>query len=141
MSDSKTTEKLPSLDISQMIASENDPKQRASLMVLHAISTSLEAITVTIRDMQDKFEIHLLRFETHATKEQELMNQGKGAWKIMAGLIGFAQVFVIFIGNEVRTDLSSLRSSSQAAVVADMKLESRINMLESKLVVLEGKKP
>ena len=50
------------LDISQMIANEDDPKQRAFLIVLHSINQALEANTSTVREISDKLEIHLEAF-------------------------------------------------------------------------------
>ena len=127
----------PSLDISQMIAAENDPKQRASLIVLHAISLSLEANTTTVRDISTKLERHLETFATHTTTEQGLMNQGRGAMKIMIGVLALAQAIAVVMWNDGRsaqkdaqTDRLKMSADIQGAVMAISELKSRVGVLE-----------
>ena len=127
----------PSLDISQMIASEDDPKQRASLIVLHAISLALEANTNTVRDISVKLEKHLEAFSSHASTEQAMMNQGRGMWKIMAWVLTGAQVIGIGLWTDTRAlqkesqaDRDALHLDIQAVRMADNKIESRLGVLE-----------
>lgn len=128
---------IPSLEIAQLIAAENDPKQRASLLVLHAISLLLESNTKMVVDIAMKLEKHLEVFSLHATEEQKLMNQGKGAWKIMAWVLAAVQALGIVLWNDVRSsqkesqiERAALRMDIQAVRVADNKIESRLNVLE-----------
>lgn len=136
----------PSLDIQQMIIAEGDPRQRASLIVLHAISLSLEANTATVREISLKLEKHLVRFDNHATKEQELMNQGRGAWKVIAGVLTFAQAMVL-LGlnaihsgwkeeaaktNSVITEIKAVALEQQASRSAMSELRGRIGILEQR---------
>lgn len=120
----------PSLDISKMIAAENDPRQRASLVVLHAISLSLEANTATVRDISEKFEAHRIQFQTHATTEQLLMSQGRGAWKVMAWVIGLAQFLMVYAWNDAREAWKELRSSVVTVTTTQVELKARIHTLE-----------
>lgn len=127
----------PSLDIQQMIIAESDPRQRASLIVLHAISLALEANTATVRDISSKLEKHLVKFDNHATTEQELLSQGKGAWRVMAWVIGVAQVVALYAWNDVRTAWKEVRTEVTAVVLEQQvfrgtqaEIKSRIGMLE-----------
>ena len=133
----RLTDKAASLDIGSMIAAEDDQKARGFLLVLHAISLSLEANTTTVRDISVKLEKHLETFGLHAAKEQELMNQGKGAWKIMAWVLAAAQGIGILMWNDTRnsqnesqSDRAAIRAELAAARMTDTKLESRIGVLE-----------
>ena len=128
----------PSLDISQMIAAENDPKQRASLIVLHAISLSLEANTTTVRDISAKLEKHLDAFDRHATKEEQLINQGRGAWRIIAWVLAGVQVIAIVLWNETRSaqkdtqaELARINTALQASYLVNSKIEARLSVLEA----------
>ena len=131
----------PSLDIQQMIIAEGDPRQRASLIVLHAISLSLEANTTTVQDISIKLEKHLEVFNNHSVKEQELMGQGRLVWKIMAWMLTIAQLIGVGLWNEMRTEQKetqketslyreSINSALQAGRNADAKIESRLGVME-----------
>lgn len=127
----------PSLDIQQMIIEESDPRQRASLIVLHAISMSLEANTATVRDISTKLEKHLVRFDSHTSAEQTLMAQGRGAWRVMAWVIGVAQVLAVWAWNdvrsawkEVRTDVTAVVLEQQVLRGAQAEIKGRVSALE-----------
>ena len=122
-----------SLDINQMIADEADPKQRAFLIVLNSINNSLEANTKTVRDIGEKLENHIVKFTDHANNEQVLMAQGKGAWRVMAWVLGVAQLMVIGLWTTVKTDLSSLNAHEQQIEFAHIQLMNRVDILEKKV--------
>ena len=122
-----------SLDINQLIADESDPKQRAFLIVLHNINLSLEANTKTVRDIGDRLEEHITKFTDHANNEQIMVAQGKGAWRVMAWVLGVAQLMVIGLWTTVKTDLSSLNAHDQQFEVAHIQLMNRVDILEKKV--------
>ena len=122
-----------SLDINQLIADESDPKQRAFLIVLHNINLSLEANTNTVRDIGDRLEEHITKFTDHTNNEQVLMAQGKGAWRVMAWVLGIAQIMVISLWSTVKSDLSSLNARDQQYEVGHVQLMNRVDILEKKV--------
>jgi hypothetical protein len=123
-----------SLDISQMIAAEDDPKQRAFLIVLHSINQSLEANTTTVREISDKLEVHLEVYNTHTAEEQKLLNQGRGAWKIVAWVIGIAQVLATGAWIQQRNDMTLLTATTHSLLLADSEIKGRIDTLEKAVV-------
>ena len=81
--------------IRMLIEGENDPKDRAFLIVLQQINESLVANTRTINDVATKLDAHLTAYETHAEQDAALLNQGKGAWRVAAWCLAIAQVIAI----------------------------------------------
>ena len=126
----RETDKLASLDIEQMILSEDDPKQRAFLIVLNSINRSLIANTETIREVSEKLETHLEHFENHTKTEEALVNKGRGAWKVAAWVIGVAQVIGLGIWNEARTEIKDIHLALQKEQTMLMQLESRVLFVE-----------
>lgn len=118
------------LDISQMIANEDDPKQRAFLIVLHSINQALEANTSTVREISDKLEIHLEAFNEHTAEGEKMMNQGRGAWKIAAWVIGFAQVLATGAWVTQRSDMSILSATIHNEVLQASEMKGRIDVIE-----------
>lgn len=118
------------LDIDAMIIAEPDPKQRAFLIVLSSINSSLQASTETIKHVSDKLDKHLTNFETHANAEEALMNKGRGMWKLAAWVIGVAQVVGVLIWTDTRTDLVNIHRELVALVARDATFDTRISVLE-----------
>ncbi len=127
----RISDKLPH-DIEQMIMQEDDPKQRAFLIVLNSINNSLIANTHTIQDVSDKLEQHLTNFETHAREEEAVMNKGRGAWKVAAWVVGVAQVVAVSLWVETRSDMKALHLGLETLVAADAILNTRVAVLEKR---------
>lgn len=123
------TDKLP-MEIETMILEENDPKQRAFLIVLNAINNSLVANTDTIREVSSKLETHLTNFDEHTRAEDALLNKGRGAWHIVVWVIGVAQVIGLGIWQLARTDLAEINTSLQSQHKEIATHETRITVLE-----------
>lgn len=117
-------------EIEQMIMQENDPKQRAFLIVLNSINNSLIANTDTIREVSDKLESHLANFEEHTRSEEALMNRGRGAWQIATWVIGVAQVIGLGIWQQAKSDLADINAALQKEQVQTVKLETRVGTVE-----------
>lgn len=120
-----------------MILQEDDPKQRAFLIVLNSINNSLIANTDTIREVSDKLEEHLEHFDTHTKNEEALMNKGRGMWKVAAWVIGLAQVAGLYIWQHAREDLSQINNSLQRGQVEMAQINARVTNVEK---ALEAKK-
>jgi hypothetical protein len=127
-------------DIESMIAEENDPKQRSFLIVLNSINNSLVANTVATSGLSVKFDEHLSKFEKKVEEDAQLLNQGKGAWKVAAWVLGSAQAILISLATFASNDLSSIhrsmadaKSALVAAQIVDARIESRVEKLEDRL--------
>ena len=118
------------LNIEAMIAEENDPKQRAFLIVMNNINVSLVTNTSTIREISEKLDTHLTNFEAHTATEEALMNKGRGMWKILAWVLGAAQAIVIGLSLQVKADLFSLHNEVETGKITDARIELRILSLE-----------
>ena len=117
-------------DISLMIANENDPKQRAFLIVLNSINLALEANTTTVKEISDKLEHLLDDFNTHVTEDERLVNQGRGAWKVVAWIIGIAQVMATGAFFTQRNEIADLTKAIQAELISDVQVKTRVDVLE-----------
>lgn len=123
-------------EIEQLIMQENDPKQRAFLIVLNSINNSLIANTDTIREVSDKLESHLANFEEHTRSEEALMNRGRGAWQIATWVIGVAQVIGLGIWQQAKSDLADINAALQKEQVLIVKLETRVGTVEENVRAL-----
>ena len=119
-------------DIEQLIAAENDPKQRSVLIVLNSLSTALLANTETIERVSDKIDAHLTTFEAKAAADTELLNKGRGAWKILAWALSIAQGLVLALGMRASDALSSLQLSVAKDAVAIESMDRRLDAIEQK---------
>lgn len=117
-------------DIEQMIADEDDHKQRAFLIVLNSINNSLIANTHTIREVSTKLETHLTNFETHTKEEDALLNKGRGAWKVVAWVVTVAQVIGLGIWADTRSDMKSLHAGMENMTASAAELTTRVTVLE-----------
>jgi hypothetical protein len=118
------------LDISLMIAAEDDPKQRAFLIVLNSINLALEANTVTVKEISFKLETHLLAYNQSTKDSEEIINKGKGAWKVIAWVIGIAQLVGMAGWYQLRTDMAELTTNSRNVQLADVRVNARLDALE-----------
>jgi len=125
----RSTDKLP-VDIESMIMQEDDPKQRAFLIVLNSINNSLVANTETIREVSEKLETHLTHFEEHTRNEEALLNKGRGAWKVAAWVIGVVQVIGLGIWSQARDEIKDIHASVQKVQTQLMQVESRVLFVE-----------
>ena len=118
------------LDISLMIAAEDDPKQRAFLIVLNSINLALEANTVTVKEISFKLETHLLAYNQSTKDSEEIINKGKGAWKVIAWVIGIAQLVGMTGWYQLRNDMAELTANSRNGQLADVRVNARLDALE-----------
>lgn len=118
------------LDIETMIAEENDPQQRAILIVLNNINVSLLANTESIREIGSRLESHLDEYQSHVDKENAIKNKGIGAWKVLAWVLGIAQTVVIGVGVSINSKLNEHTTTIQSAQIVDAKILERQTALE-----------
>jgi hypothetical protein len=135
----KQTEAKLQAELDALVAAENDPSKRATLMVLNAINRSLTqntAVTHTVKEqltsLNVDFEAHVKGFAKHAKDEEALLNKGRGAWMALAWFLGIVQVAVGMMIMDTRDTLRVLQSASIEAKMSDQRLNSRIDVLEAK---------
>jgi len=119
-------------DIEAMIAAEDDPKQRSFLIVLNSINNSLMANTTVTTNLSTQFGEHLERFEEKVAEDARLLNQGKGAWKVAAWVLGAAQSIVVALALFAAKDISSIHEELVAGKNTDMRIEARLEKLEAR---------
>lgn len=125
----RATDKLP-LDIDQLIMQEDDPKQRAFLIVLNSINNSLIANTETIKDISEKLDAHLTSYDNHVEQEEALLNRGRGAWKVATWVISGVQVIGLGIWAMARGEIKDIHVMMQAEQKQLAQLESRVLFVE-----------
>ena len=120
------------VSIEDLIAAENDPKQRSFLIVLNSINNALLANTATVRDIKDSLDDHLQQYAKDAKVDEAWKNQGRGAWRVMAWVLGLAQAVLLAGGMALGSDLREIHSTITILHQLDAKLDNRIAVLEKK---------
>ena len=120
-------------EIELLIAKENDPKMRLQLMVQNRLNAALIANTETINSVSKRLHEHLTKYEAHTAKNEALINQGKGAWRVVAWVIGGVQVvglaIWVYANEEIKEmHIAMVRDQEQHEVI-----RSRITVLEEKI--------
>ena len=113
-------------EIGELIKQEDDPKNRAFLIILQNINLSLIANTKTVNDIDIQLKEHLEAFNTRAKKEDELINKGKGAWRVVSWILGIVQALTIWIVLQAWAELQDMHK-------ADHSIENRITVIEEKI--------
>lgn len=136
----------PTFDINRLIAEEDDQKRRVLLLLVNAFNENLAENTQAVRtnaqevrDIGTKLDNHLIAFEERAARDDELRNQGKGAWKVLGWLLGIVQAVGLSIGIYMARDLGDIHSAIVAVQAADVRFESKLREHDSRLNALEKK--
>lgn len=111
-----------SMNIEHLIGEENDPQQRAILIILNNINLSLMATTETTRSLAEKFDAHMTDYEA-------LRNKGVGAWRVFVWGIGIAQAVSFSVCMWMLQDLASLHSQVISGQVTDARHTERIDQM------------
>lgn len=122
-----------SMNIETMIAEEDDPKQRAFLIVLNNINNSLLANTITVRDIGGKLDSHLVNYENNVRNSDKLINRGKGMWVVFAWVIALAQAAALAVGTWAAKELSDIHTTQQNAQIYITRVEARVQAVEKKV--------
>lgn len=116
--------------IERMIADESDPKNRAFLLILNNINKSLCLNTETIIEVSNKLDEHLTKFEEHTAAEERIINQGRGAWKVVSWVLGIVQVIGLAIWVDSRKEIAEIHAMQHEAQVERKILTQRVEQLE-----------
>jgi len=103
-----TPEEIAQNEIEGLIRSEADPRNRAMLLVLSKISSTLSANTALTREIGDKLEDHLTRYEAKAAADADAQSRALGAWRVIAWLLGAAQLMAYAGAGWVASEIKDL---------------------------------
>lgn len=124
-------------DIEKLITEENDPRQRAVLIILNSINSSLNESAHLTRDVAVKLDHHILKTVERNLKNDALVNKGRGAWIVAAWVLGIIQLVAVFIFLQVRQELSDLHKYTEFNKSVNLAQEKEINKLN--LEILKSK--
>lgn len=82
-------------EIQQLIREEPDSRTRALLLILARIDDSLRANTRQTHEIGTKLDAHLTRYEEQARDDSALREQTRGAWRVLAYVLSFAQAALL----------------------------------------------
>lgn len=117
-------------DIDQLIAEEEDPRKRLHLIVMNRINLSLVANTQTIKNVSDKLEAHLEAFERRSKEQDALVNKGKGAWRVIAVVLGILQVGSVWLGSVIIDDMKRTHEDIKSIATEQARRDVRIRYVE-----------
>jgi hypothetical protein len=95
-------------EIDDLIRSEQDPRNRAMLLVLAKIASTLTDNTRLTREIGDRLEDHLTSYERKAASDADTQSRALGAWRVIAWLLGAAQVLAFTGAGWIASELKDL---------------------------------
>lgn len=131
-------------DIDKLIAEENDPKVRLHLMVMNSMNRNLianteatNAVAGMVANVSRDLEAHVENFEAHTTAEEAyikqqdaIVNKGKGAWQVIAYVIGGVQIIGLGIWGYASAEISGIHESISIVEKSTIDLDKRLTVLE-----------
>jgi hypothetical protein len=117
-------------DIDKLIEEEDDPRKRLHLIVMNRINLSLVAHTQTIKAVSRKLEEHLEAFEKRSKDQDAMVNKGKGAWRIIAVVLGFLQVGSVWLGTMIIDDMKKTHEDIKVIATEQARRDIRIRYIE-----------
>ena len=124
-------------DIERLIEQENDPKVRLHLMILNRLHLCMVANTESTKEVANmvtkvgtKLDEHLTNYEEHTKQEQALINKGRGAWRVIAWVIGAVQVIGLGIWVKASEEITHMTTVVHVLEQTDARLDTRITVLE-----------
>ncbi len=142
--------------IEELIQQANDPSDRAMLVVLNKMASSLDANTRLTEAVSTRLEEHIESFQEKVEEDNAIKNKGMGAWKILAWVLGLAQVAVGWGLMEARAEAGRIASAISAhsvldaqlraelvttannSTVSDLRIAARMDRLEDRCTRVEG---
>jgi len=98
-------------EIDDLIRSEQDPRNRAMLLVLAKIASTLTDNTRLTREIGDRLEDHLTSYERKAASDADTQSRALGAWRVIAWLLGMAQLLVFGSAGWVAGEIKDLHKT------------------------------
>ena len=121
-------------EIDALIRDEQDPRNRAMLLVLSKIAATLTDNTRMTREIDTRLEQHLSRYERRAEEDAEIQSRALGAWRVIAWLLGMAQLLAFGSAGWVAGEIKDLHKT-------DYLISERVARIEaSQTGIKEGTK-
>lgn len=121
-------------EIDALIKDEQDPRNRAMLLVLSKIATTLTDNTRMTREIDTRLAQHLTRYERRAEEDAEIQSRALGAWRVIAWLLGMAQLLAFGSAGWVAGEIKDLHKT-------DYLISERVARIEaSQTGIKEGTK-
>lgn len=98
-------------EIDALIRDEQDPRNRAMLLVLAKIATTLTDNTRMTREIDTRLAQHLSRYERRAEEDAEIQSRALGAWRVIAWLLGMAQLLAFGSAGWVAGEIKDLHKT------------------------------
>lgn len=112
-------------EIQQLIRDEPDARTRALLLILARIDDSLRENMRQTQDIATKLDAHLTRYDEQARSDSALRDQARGAWRVLAYVLSFAQAALLAGGTWLYGEISKLHG-------IDADVQQRLARIESK---------
>lgn len=120
-------------DILELIEETADRKDRAILLILYRISTSLEENTSTTRTLEKSFRAHKEEFNAHVETITARRSEDKGVMRVLPWVMRTAQALIIgaflYIYNDVQALKGHFTSVFLEFSVARAEILGKINGL------------
>jgi hypothetical protein len=104
----------PQTDIEQLIKEEQDPKNRAILLVLSKIAASLVANTRLTENIDNRLQAHLQSYEARMVIDAENYNKALGGWKVIIWVLGVIQVIAFSLFTWLSAEIKDLHKTDSA---------------------------
>lgn len=122
-------DKTPS-EIDKLIAETQDIESRAVLFVLNSMAKEINSVAEATLDIEEKLESHII-------KDAEVKNKVAGAAKVLAWMIGFAQIVGLTMWVQIRADFKEIATgiaqNRETNVSQEIKIENSARILEKML--------
>lgn len=112
-------------EISELIRLEDDPKNRALLIVLQNINLSLITNTKTVNDIDEQLNKHMELYNNRIASEDAMYNRGRGAWKVVSWILGLVQASLVALFAYASAQLEQYQ-------IVQHELETRVIILEQR---------
>lgn len=117
--------------IEALIQEEADPRERARLLILYQIAAVLIDNVAAVRETTAEFKDHRLEYEAHITREEALINQGRGLWRALGAVVVVVQATLGYLYVDHMESLKAMQTTmnshaQQLEVIAERhRLEER----------------
>jgi hypothetical protein len=81
--------------IEDMIKDEGDPRARAQLLILYQLSSNQTDSISIVRSLVEELKALRQEHEQHVKEEEELIQQGRGAWKAISSAWKILSIILI----------------------------------------------
>lgn len=117
-------------EIQSLIREEPDARTRALLLILARIDDSLRENTRQTHDLGMKLDAHLTRYEEQARADSALREQTRGAWRVLAYVLSFAQAALLAGGTWLYGEIRDMHGMDAAVLQRLGLVESAIRYME-----------